>query len=76
MGKVMQVVAFTDGRTVETVAFDARKDSEFSVASLVARMRENGWVPVKGSNHLIDVENGVARPYIARVNRGKVWQVG
>ena len=76
MGKVMQVVAFTDGRTVEKIAFDARGDTEESAALFADRMRENGWVPVKGSAHLVEIEDGVAKPFVARPRMRRVWQVG
>jgi hypothetical protein len=75
MSKIVQIVAFTDGRTVEKIAFDARGDDEFSAAVLVARMKENGWYPVKGSEKTVVVENGVTRPFIARVKRSRIWKM-
>jgi hypothetical protein len=77
MSKRFLAVDFTDGHTKETFLFDGNGDTEQSVALFSDRMRENGWVPMKGSQRLLVRENGVLQPFIdaARKFTRRVWKL-
>lgn len=75
VSKKMLAVTFTDGRNSEVIAFDPTRDTEETVALLTDRMKENGWVPIKGSGRILTIENGVVSDFVAHPKMKPVWQV-
>lgn len=73
--KRMVTVAYTDGRNTEVLAFDPKRDTPETVRFLTGRMRDNGWVPVKGSGREVVIVDGVVTDYVAPVKMRPVWKV-
>ena len=73
--KKFLVITFTDGRNTDTLAFDSHKDTPETVTLLMARMKENGWVPIKGSDRIVEIEQGMVIDYVAHRKMRPIWKV-
>lgn len=77
MSKRFVAITWTDGKQEQVILMDASADTVQSAHLFSTRMRENGWVPVKGSERLYVEEDGVKKPFIARVPmfNKRAWKV-